>query len=146
LIVADKNEQTFHVVFQSSNYQCRLFKLLHPRFQHCYVIKSSTCRRYWIRIETTVSQLNVDLLDADIFPNISDIISKNATLITIISRFTPETSSQLSILSCVDVTKRILGIKDFWCFTPYQLYKNILGDRYGKSIKSRARRCEKSSP
>jgi hypothetical protein len=38
----------------------------------------------------------------------------------------------LSLYTCVEGVKRILGVHNFWIFTPYQLYKYLTKNRRNK--------------
>jgi protease II len=115
-----------HVVFEQTNYKHWIFKFLHPEFQHCYVVKSSRGGHYWTVVNQRRSGLEFETEPKDLYPTVRDYAGKNAKIVTIkVEHSEKGKIHHLSMLSCVDICKAALGIKAFFIWTPYQLYKRL---------------------
>ena len=111
----------YYVVFTDSKSSHWLFLLLQAPFQHCLVVRDDI--DYWTVINPLCSHIDAQVYSKDLtieslFPN-SVQLSYNARLEA------DEMTWGLGIGSCVDIVKRILGIRAFWIWTPYQLYKRL---------------------
>ena len=115
-----------HIVFQKSAYKHWIFKLLHPEFQHCYAIKSSRGGHYWTVVNQRRSGLEFETEPKDLYPTVRDYAGKDAKIVTIKVEHSERTKIlHISMLSCVDICKAALGVRAFFIWTPYQLYKRL---------------------
>ena len=124
-----KHTETWHIFFKASKLKHWVFKILDPYIQHCYAVKESEGGEFWIildsknccthvRIESKINYPHVRMLDPD-----SAMLSIRAIINPAAYQYTP------GINSCVDVCKGVLGLKRFWVWTPYQLYRYLYGRR-----------------
>lgn len=109
------------VVFQGSDSKHWLMGWLKPGFRHCYVaIKYGDL---WVKIDPTNSCTIVE-----IYGEMTIKESENVKIV----HFEAKTAKNLyrggfCWFNCVEVVKAHLGIKSFWTWTPYQLYKYMRG-------------------
>lgn len=113
----------YYVVFGESKHAHWFIRCLKPPFQHCLVVRDDDT--YWSIIEPLCSHIDTRVVlkegNADIgqlFPD-SVILSHKAVLKGEAMTWT------LGIGSCVDIVKRVIGLRDFWVWTPHQLYKRL---------------------
>ena len=136
----------YHVIFTKAKHHHWLFRWLHKDFQHCYVVRESRGGQYWIVANGTYSHLDLELEPKELFPTIMEWADEGDTILTVKVAIDPLLpTTQLSVISCTDICKRALGIRDWLCWTPYQLYKNIKGNKYGEVIEAWRERSKASS-
>lgn len=122
--------ELYHVVFEQSNYKHWIFKLLDPDYQHCYIIGESHGKQYWKVINNRRSHLQVDIEPKTLYPTVRDYCGQGAKIVTIRSEVDQKDITQfLNIFTCVDVCKGVLGIGDFFIWTPKQLYRRLINEQ-----------------
>jgi hypothetical protein len=117
-------------------------RYLKPNFKHVYAMQKTKHGNQWIIVHPHHSHTSIELEPTTLYPTARDYVSTlpdpcehNATIITVRAKIDQyQHNRHISTLSCVDVIKSILGIRDAMCFTPYKLYKNIIGGKYGQNI------------
>jgi hypothetical protein len=68
---------------------------------------------------------NVELLSKIDYPHIR-CIEPNSIILSIRAIIKPENYRHtLCVFNCVEVVKSLIGVRAFWCWTPYQLYKRL---------------------
>lgn len=124
-----KHTVTWHIFFKPTTLKHWIFRWLNPEIQHCYMVKESEGGEFWIimdrkgcctdvRIESKLNYPHVRMLDPD------------SVMLSIRAIITPSAYQHtLGINSCVDVCKGALGLRQFWIWTPYQLYRYLYGRR-----------------
>jgi hypothetical protein len=131
-------EQVWHIVFGRTNYKHWIFRWINKDFQHCYAVKESLGGMFWIVINGRRSHLDVETYSKDYYSRISDMTNESDIILTVVAGYDISlNNAQLSIISCSDVVKRCLGVTDWLCWTPYQLYRNIKRGKYEQRIKAR---------
>jgi hypothetical protein len=71
--------------------------------------------------------------DLAIVENIEEIAGKEAEIVYFSTEINENLyRGTLCWFNCVEVVKAHVGIKSFWCWTPYQLYKLLRGYDNGK--------------
>jgi len=116
-----------YVVFTGSNLKNPVMRFLDEKIKHVYVIQRSPGDQFWIVINPIASHTQVELLTVDNFPHPRTITGDDAVIVPVKSyislkkqRFT------LCVFNCVEVVKSLIGVRNFWIFTPYQLYKYLM--------------------
>ena len=124
----NKTAVDYYIVFTESDLKHWIMKWLHPGIQHVYAIKKSIGGHFWIVINPLNSYTDVNLYSVDEYPHARCIVGDEAVLLPVKSfvdlqkpRYT------LCVFNCVEVVKSLLGIRKPWVFTPFQLYKYLVG-------------------
>ena len=130
-------KQVWHIVFTQTNDTHWIFRWIHKKKQHCYVVKESLGGMFWIVINGRRSHLDVETYSKDYYPRLMDMLGEGDHVMTVITEYDVNLRNhQLSVISCTDVVKRCLGITDWLCWTPNQLYKRIKRGKYEQRIKT----------
>ena len=120
-----------HLVF-SGRADLAVLKLLRPGFRHCFALVQHGDDR-WTLVDPMASTLAVEALSAPDGISLPDwyrthghrVIPAGAPVLA--SRPAP-----IGIFSCVEVCKRLLGIRRIGLLTPYQLYRWVM-ERHGQA-------------
>ena len=124
----DNSEQIVklvYVVFTPSKSNHWVFNWLDPYFQHCYTVESSEGGQFWIITDSKLECLSVRIEAKDNYPTVRDLYPDSVILSTKVIIKPNNYRYTLCVFNCVEVAKAVLGIKAFWCWTPYQLYKRL---------------------
>lgn len=118
-----------YVVFEHDNSLWWL-RFLRPGFRHCYVIleyQDFNNRYFWLELNPMSNQIYAFIHNSELKIDYSSYLQKKESIHMIPFKFTisPLKCAPFGVFSCVEFVKRILGIHDFFIFTPYQLYKKI---------------------
>jgi len=117
--------QHWHVIFKHTTLKHWVFKWLNPHFQHVYAVKESPGGEFWIVLDSKNCCTEVNLLSKVDYPHIR-CIEPDSVILSIKAIIDPNNYRHtLCVFNCVEVVKSVLGIKAFWCWTPYQLYKRL---------------------
>lgn len=104
-----------YIIFQNSD--LNILQFLKNGFRHCDIILENG-----IAIEITRSKISYGIVNIN---TIFDKIKKDSIIIIEYNIKNTE-YSLLGVRTCVGICKEIIGITDFFIFTPYQLYKKLL--------------------
>ena len=119
------------VVFTDSKDENLLTPFLQEGFQHVYAMKKTEGEIMWHVINCMRSHIHVDLEPIDTYPHPRCYAGEDAVIIPVRAIIdTSRIRGTLGIFNCVEVVKGLLGIKEFWVWTPWQLYKYLM--RAGK--------------
>ena len=122
---SDKLAEQWYVLFKRSELKHWIFKWLDSEISHVYAVKESPGGEFWIVVNGLNSHLQVDLHSKLDYPHIR-LLCPDSVILSIKAIIQPDSYRQsLCLCSCVDVVKSALGIKDFWCWTPRQLYTRL---------------------
>lgn len=111
------------VVWKKSNHRKGLFRYLKPGMSHVYAVRKSRGGAFWIIVDPLLSHITVDMIPVDKFPHIRLYAGEEAVILPVRAKINPAPRYTLCIFNCVEVVKGLLGIRSFWTFTPWQLYK-----------------------
>jgi len=94
-------------------------------FRHCSLVLDY--ESYIVFVESRHRGVSIDIQDTPTEWKKQNHISKLRSLFPTVDVFEvqPEGEHVHSIFSCVELTKRMLGINKWWIITPYQLHKYI---------------------
>ena len=123
---SNKVTEDWYIIFTRTKLKHWVFKYLQREFQHCYAVKSSPGDEFWIIVDSKNSYTDVTIRSKQHYPTIRD-LAPNCVILSIHAIMsTTEYRYTLCVFNCVEVCKSLLGIRDFWCWTPYQLYKRLI--------------------
>lgn len=114
---------TWTVVFTKATGKHWVQKLLDPYFQHCYIMRDEG--DHWLIIDPLKCHIVAKTVTKERYPTINSYIMANDVTINVTARIIDRDRSHFCVINCVEVVKGFLGIKDFWCWTPLDLY-NLL--------------------
>lgn len=94
-------------------------------FSHCYVVKD--CGDTWVKCQPYMGFTDVTLWPKYICPNIEDLTGFDGETVVPYDLQVnyDKIRGNICFFNCVEVVKSFLGIKSFFTFTPYQLYRLI---------------------
>lgn len=120
--------EEYYVVFTSSKHDHWLIQKQPDNFQHVYAVKKSIGGRFWIIINPVVSHTHVDILPVMEYPHIRLVVEDqhNDVILPVSAFIERKERHTLCIINCVEIVKSLLGIRAFWVWTPYQLYKYLI--------------------
>lgn len=115
----------YTLVFMPSSLKRWWMKFLDERFGHVAILRKSDSKKSWLLNDAVGGNIIIDD-----FP-VVDLrqIYKGCTIIDVWSLPRTYPSMKIAHLNCVEMVKLVLGIKKFWIFTPYQLYKYIMDEK-----------------
>lgn len=117
--------EDWYVVFTGSKLDNWLMRWLNPDFKHVYMVKEDD--GLWVIVNSSNAYTSVTTELIDSYPHIR-LLCPNAVILPVRTRINPSNYQwHVGINSCVDVCKGILGIRRFWIWTPYQLYRYLNG-------------------
>lgn len=120
-----KHIASYYVIFKKTTLKHWVFKWLNPEFQHCYAVKESAGGHFWIIVDAKNSCTDVRIESKLDYPHIR-CLEPDSVILSIKAIIDPENYRHtLCVFNCVEVCKSVLGIRSFWCWTPYQLYKEL---------------------
>ena len=101
-------------------------KLTKKGFGHVFMVESICADYFWLIIDPVQSHTDRFTLPKSLEPTIEGFVGEGCTIIEV----EPEidinaTCFTLSLNTCVDTVKRVLGIRSALTITPYQLYKKL---------------------
>lgn len=112
--------------------QCRFLAWLKQGFKHCFVAqREGDC---WIICDPLKNHMELSLLNLP--PNFCLSRFYLDEGYVVVAGYGPrmrrERRACLEILTCVTVAKKLIGIRSFWTFTPWQLFRVLcsMGDAW----------------
>ena len=99
-------------------------RLLKPGYFHCFAFKLSPGGQFYIVINGTRSHTHVDLLPAN-DDNFNKLTNDYKFVKVIAEIDVLKDRGHLCRFNCVEQVKSLLGLSEFWTWTPYQLYKRL---------------------
>jgi len=129
------------LVFKRAKQPVGIHRWLHEDFQHVLAMKHSAGRQFWIVVDPGHCATDVYLEPTAETPRARDAFPDATEILTVRAKYDQYVHNKhLSFITCVDVMKSVLGIKDTFCVTPYQLYKNLTGGKYERCNTTRQKR------
>jgi hypothetical protein len=107
--------------------ECRWLKLLKPGFRHCFTAVRANGR--WIVCESLKADLEIQLFDLSDEFDLASFYAEQGHTVVIGARLDRKSARGLTCepFTCVTMTKRLLGLRSFRVWTPWQLYKFLIG-------------------
>lgn len=99
-------------------------KLLRIGYFHCYAFKRSPGGQFYIKVDPTKSHTDIDLLPVN-EDNFNKLTNCHKFVKVIVSIDTKKDRGHFCRFNCVEQIKSLIGLSEFWTWTPYQLYKRL---------------------
>ncbi|HCM83708.1 MAG TPA: hypothetical protein DIS76_03990 [Rhodospirillaceae bacterium] len=126
---ANKNsfgqKQRAWVVFTDED---RIFWLrwLRPGYRHCFMIMNDD--EHWLAVEPLASCMEVTVLPSPPDFNLPEWLRGQGHQVVEASlQRNVQKTAPIAPLNCVEVCKRVLGLRALYILTPYQLYRHLSG-------------------
>ena len=117
--------EEWYVCFKDAEVKHWIQRVLKPGFEHCYAFKTSPGGQFYIVLNPAYSHLDVDLLNIN-EENFAK-LTNNCKFVKVIVKYDAKLKrGSICHFNCVEVVKALIGVKGFFVFTPYQLYKRII--------------------
>lgn len=120
-----KTTVDWFIIFTQSRCKMWLMKFLKKNFSHVYAAKKSPGGQFWIIVNPLLPFLSCELLLVDQYPHPRLFVENGAVILPVKAYIKNEARWAFCVFNCVEVVKALLGIKSFWVFTPWQLYKYL---------------------
>ena len=125
---AAKETVEYFVVFKKTELKHWIFRFLDSEIQHVYAMRKSEGEQFWIIIDPLRSHTQVKMVLVDDYPHPRCYTGEDAVIVPVKSTIDAKTNRwTLCMFNCVEVVKSLIGIRSFWTFTPYQLFKLLKG-------------------
>lgn len=116
------------IIFSNAKYDNILTPFVQDGFQHVYAMKKTEGEIMWHIINPMRSHIHVDLEPLDAYPHPRAYAGDDAVILPVTAIIdTSRFRGTLGVFNCVEVVKGLLGIKDFWIWTPWQLFNYLRG-------------------
>lgn len=116
--------ENWYAVFTKSTLKHWLSRWLSPDFAHVKMVKEE--EGLWLIVNSMNSFTHYSVELVQDYPHIR-MLCPNAVILPVTTVINPLNYQwHLGIHSCVDVAKGILGVRGFFIWTPYQLYKYLI--------------------
>jgi hypothetical protein len=97
---------------------------LRPGFRHCFAILNDS--DHWLAVEPLASCMEVTVLPSPADFNLPEWLrGQGHRVVEAALQRKMYHAAPFAILNCVEVVKRLLGIRAPWILTPYQLYRHL---------------------
>lgn len=120
----DEVIEEWHVCFKDVPNKHWFQRFMKKGFYHCYAFKESPGGQFLIIVEPMRSHVDVDIVPNNKV-NLAKMTNCNKLVRVIVKYDLSKDRGHFCRFNCVEVVKSLLGIKSFWTFTPYQLYKRL---------------------
>lgn len=116
--------EKWHIIFTHSTLDHWLMPRLRPNFQHCYAVKESLGKEFWIIADSKNCYTDIRIESKLNYPHIR-CLEPDGIILTVEAIIRPKNRYTICVFNCVELCKSLLGIRAFWLWTPYQLYKRL---------------------
>lgn len=107
-------------------------RFLKNGFRHCFLILNDGEK--WITYDPMASFTDITVHKTSIKFDLPKWFSQQGHNVQQSFIKHKKNMAPLSLFTCVESVKRVLGIHNFFIFTPYQLYKYLKGGKHGHVI------------
>ena len=108
------SDDSIYIVFTKAKTMGWIRRFLHPGISHCFAVWPDNGR--WQVYDHSVSRIGIFTVDS-----LNDIIAKSI----VVKVDANQTGWTFGLNTCVSSVKKLIGIKDPFLLTPFQLYKRI---------------------
>lgn len=109
-----------YLVFSDS--ELRWLQWLKKGFQHVALVRLEY-GKIWNVIQDGQTHLSIKPYLVEDHPCLESIFGADCTIIAVDPEIQERYRGHICWFNCVEVCKAVLGIRKFWVFTPYQLYR-----------------------
>ena len=127
-----ETEAEWMIVFCKAKGTNIVTPFLQEGFTHCYAMKKSEGGLMWHIVDSMMSHLTIEMQTVDNYPHARAYAGRDAVILPVTAKIDiNKMRGTLGIFNCVEVVKALLGIKETWVWTPYQLFKYLKGCENG---------------
>lgn len=127
--ISPTDTQEYWVVFTDSTAGNWMVRMLKAPFQHVYAIKKSEGGYFWIEINPRCAATDITTHLVSDYPHIRMLVKPDDVVLHVKCVIKEQERWTLCIINCVEVVKSLMGIRSFWTFTPWQLYRYLLEEK-----------------
>ena len=114
------------IIFTQSKCKSWIMKFIKKDFSHVFAMKKSPGGQFWIVIDAIHSYLDCDIVLVEKYPHPRLYVDTEAVILPVKAKIGTESRWSFCVFNCVEVVKALLGVKAFWVWTPWQLYKYLI--------------------
>jgi len=103
-------------------------KALKPGFRHCAVVLHDGT--HWINIDPLSHTMEVNVSPVPASFNLPLLLGQQGHRVVATELTLKNTPAPWGILTCVGVTKRVLGLRRRFIVTPWQLYRHLIKEQH----------------
>ena len=129
LQAVDKTEE-WYLVFTEAKFDHWIWRIVDRDMGHVYAVKDLNPSQ-WLVIQPRVNIVEVRILLKCKYPVIRAMTNPEDKVLKVVAKAQNKARGTLNWFNCVEQVKALVGINSFWTFTPKQLYKGLIGGRYG---------------
>ena len=120
----------YYLVYSNSDHQHWYTKFLQSGYYHVSIIKFTGL--FWIKLDFGLGWTDFNVLPYDQYDTIKDVIDEGESYQYVERWLKPRlrVRSIVTLWTCVEAAKAVLGIRAWWILTPFQLY-NYLRSNHG---------------
>jgi len=149
-LIEPRIQREWWIVFEHFSTRKWYNKYLKKGFAHCYAL--GLCEDTWVIVNPTDAVLDIELRPVADYPTARAYVGEYAKIIRVEVSLPSEHSSwSFGVMSCVDVMKKLIGLKAWWIVTPWQLYKELSDEQrferwfwFGEHVSDRIKRSKTS--
>jgi len=136
----DKSYIEWFIIFEHGDMPYWWAKYLQSGFRHCWALRWDGFN--WIAFQPKLGHTDIEILPFGRYEDI-EIISKDNNISAIIRAKVWRESKRIRspypvAITCVEQIKALLGVRQWYLFTPYQLFHYLSGAENGKFIRRHA--------
>jgi hypothetical protein len=120
----------WYVVFSRAKYSHWVFRFVDRDMGHVYAIQELNDYQ-WLVVQPHTNMTQTKIMLKCQYPSIYDLIDTEDKLVKVKVRQSEKVRGGLNWFTCVEQIKALLGIDSPLTLTPTQLYKGLIGGRYG---------------
>lgn len=104
-------------------------RFLEPGFVHCFALVRSG--RRWIRMDWGYDCASLAVLNMPAYASLNEVVGPGDTVVRVLAEVRERYRAPwvFGPVTCVEAVKAVLGIRAFWVWTPFQLYRYIRSGR-----------------
>ena len=127
----------WYIVFEHGDMPYWWAKYLHPGIRHCWALRWDGFN--WIAFHPNLGHTDIEILPYGSYEDIENIrIDTDCSVIIHVKVWRESTrirSLWPTAVTCVEQIKALLGIRKWFLFTPYQLFKYLRNQSWAKLLK-----------
>jgi hypothetical protein len=125
----------WYVVFTQAKYPHWIFNVVDKNIGHVYAVRSLNDYQ-WLVVQPRTNITETIIMLKCQYPTINQLVDSSDKVVKVKVKQSEKVRGGLNWFTCVEQIKALLGISDFFTFTPKQLYNGLMGGKYGTGEKS----------
>lgn len=121
----------WYLIFTFASYDHWIWSIVDRSMGHVYAVQELNDYQ-WLVVQPRNNYTEIRILLKSQYPFIGSIADKDDKIIKVKCSPSLRSRGTLNWFTCVEQVKALIGVKSFWTWTPAQLYKGLIGGRYGR--------------